>query len=369
MFGGLLKSTSRLALVAAASVVGGISAQAADLGGNCCADLEERVAELEATTARKGNRKVSLTVSGQVVKEMLYHDHNAANSFRTGNLQFRDGDTQGTRFRFLGTAKVTSDVTFGYLLEINVNEDYATGTTVSTATAGTAVFNIRQSHFYATSKTLGSIAIGQLSQATDGIHAINLGSSGIFAGYLDDNHSNALGGSIGTFNTDGVFDGLRRTGARYTSPTFAGFIMSTGWYHADQSYTSSPISSDGYRDNDEVWDVALRYAGEFNGIRIAAGIGYQSLSEYNQALPATDNSFDMMSGSLSLMHVPTGLFVAGSYGQADYDGTSANADRDFWGVSLGIQKNFFGIGNTTIYGQYMDVGYDLGSNASVASGN
>jgi hypothetical protein len=28
-------------------------------GGDCCADLEERIAELEATTAKKGNRKVS----------------------------------------------------------------------------------------------------------------------------------------------------------------------------------------------------------------------------------------------------------------------------------------------------------------------
>lgn len=42
------------------------SAHAADLGGNCCADLEERVAELEATTARKGNRKISLTITGWV---------------------------------------------------------------------------------------------------------------------------------------------------------------------------------------------------------------------------------------------------------------------------------------------------------------
>ncbi|MEL7049851.1 MAG: porin, partial [Pseudomonadota bacterium] len=40
------------------------SATAADFGGDCCADLEERIAELEATTARKGNRKVNLTVSG-----------------------------------------------------------------------------------------------------------------------------------------------------------------------------------------------------------------------------------------------------------------------------------------------------------------
>ena len=65
-----MKSSSKLALMAAAGIlVGGVSmgsAKAADLGGDCCADLEERVAELEATTARKGNRKMSLTVNGQV---------------------------------------------------------------------------------------------------------------------------------------------------------------------------------------------------------------------------------------------------------------------------------------------------------------
>ena len=66
-FGGLKKSASRAALIAAATVIT-TGAYAADLGGDCCADLEERVAELEATTARKGNRKVSLTISGQVNK-------------------------------------------------------------------------------------------------------------------------------------------------------------------------------------------------------------------------------------------------------------------------------------------------------------
>ena len=64
-----MRKFSLSALVAAGLLVGGLSvgsASAADLGGNCCADLEERIAELEATTARKGNRKVSLTVSGWV---------------------------------------------------------------------------------------------------------------------------------------------------------------------------------------------------------------------------------------------------------------------------------------------------------------
>ena len=52
--------------VAAALLAGWVySAKAGDLGGNCCADLEERVAELEAATVRKGNRKVSITVSVQ----------------------------------------------------------------------------------------------------------------------------------------------------------------------------------------------------------------------------------------------------------------------------------------------------------------
>ncbi len=49
-------------------------ARAADLGGDCCADLEERVAELEATTARKGNRKGSLTVSGWVKQAVFAWD-------------------------------------------------------------------------------------------------------------------------------------------------------------------------------------------------------------------------------------------------------------------------------------------------------
>ena len=60
------------ALVAAGLLAGAAtSASAADLGGNCCADLEERIAELEATTARKGNRKASLAVSGWVARDLL----------------------------------------------------------------------------------------------------------------------------------------------------------------------------------------------------------------------------------------------------------------------------------------------------------
>ena len=61
-------------------------ASAADLGGTCCSDLEERIAELEATTAKKGNRKMSVTVHGQINKALLYGDFDASlTSFTTIN--------------------------------------------------------------------------------------------------------------------------------------------------------------------------------------------------------------------------------------------------------------------------------------------
>jgi hypothetical protein len=59
-------------------------AKAADLGGDCCSDLENRVAELEATTVRKGNKKVSVTIYGQVNKAVLWwDDHVGADCART----------------------------------------------------------------------------------------------------------------------------------------------------------------------------------------------------------------------------------------------------------------------------------------------
>ena len=64
MYGGV-GGKANLALVLAVGLsIWTSQANAADLGGDCCGDLEERIAELEATAARKGNRKVSLTFRG-----------------------------------------------------------------------------------------------------------------------------------------------------------------------------------------------------------------------------------------------------------------------------------------------------------------
>ncbi len=116
-----MKKYSLGALVAAGLLVGGLSAgsaSAADLGGNCCADLEERIAELEATTARKGNRKVSLTVSGWVAQQVMWWDDGAEQNVYVGDI----GATLSSHFKFTGQATISPGWYAGYVLHIEVRE-------------------------------------------------------------------------------------------------------------------------------------------------------------------------------------------------------------------------------------------------------
>src|SRR6476620_5397275 len=118
MFGGVGKSAGWATILGTVGFVlsGSVSAKAADLGGNCCADLEERVAELEATTARKGNRKVSLTVSGHVNENIVFWDDGGERNVYAGQTNMG----AQSRFRFVGSAKVTAEVKAGYLLEVGI---------------------------------------------------------------------------------------------------------------------------------------------------------------------------------------------------------------------------------------------------------
>ena len=125
---------------------------------------------------------------------------------------------------------------------------------------------------------------------------------------------------------------------------------------------------------DNYWDVALRYAGEMGGFRIAGGIGYQEDTDFN----GTNGNFNQngalcntncdikskeVKGSLSIMHVPTGLFVTGAAGQRQLSGTNLGGasaplasyngpDVRFFWLAAGVSQNFFGIGKTVLFGEY-----------------
>ena len=275
-----MKPINYMATLAAMMLLGGQS-YAADLGGNCCADLEDRIAELEATTARKGTRKVSLEVSGHVNQAVIAWD-----GFGDSDKAVINNTNSESRFRVRGASKINSDWSAGFLMEFSV------GNVANSGELGT-----RHAALYIKSTTLGTVWLGETSTATDGIVEISLasqnasilGSLAPFDAYVEDQTG------IGIVNP---FDGSRKNTVRYISPELGGFVMSAAWIGGDDDF-----------------DVALRYAGEFGAMRVAAGIGYRREQISSINLPTDDRRF--WGGSASVMHTPTGLFLDGQYGNSD----------------------------------------------------
>ena len=86
-----------LLTAAAAVLLAAVAPASAGDGDNCCADLETRVAELEALTTRKGNRALSLQISGTINQaELAWYDGKASNVYTVTNDNYR------SRFGFAG---------------------------------------------------------------------------------------------------------------------------------------------------------------------------------------------------------------------------------------------------------------------------
>ena len=113
MTGGLARTASRLAIATAFCMVGASffaqkQARAADLGGDCCANLEDRVAELEATTVRKGNKKVTVQLYGKMNWAVeWWNDGHERNMYTVNN------DNESNRFGLIGKAKIQGDWSAG----------------------------------------------------------------------------------------------------------------------------------------------------------------------------------------------------------------------------------------------------------------
>lgn len=325
MIGGLFKTTSTLALAAAAGLMmGGVSAKAADLGGDCCADLEERVAELEATTARKGNRKVSLEVYGQVTTGVMWWDNGAES-----NVYVVDPQTSNTRFGFRGSARITPDVSAGYELELAWQTADATKVTAD-SDEGDDVPEFRQAHWYIKSETWGKVRVGFADTANSGIAEIDLSNASIADGMSSSQAGLQIIQDMGGPRMDN-YEFNRKNVVRYDTPTVGGFVASVAW------------------GEDDIWDVALRYAGEFGGFKLAAGIAYGESTDANNGGDFfADPAVEVLNGGLSIMHSPTGLFVTASAGTRDSDDF---LDREhFWFTSGGIEQKWNSLGKTTLFG-------------------
>ncbi|MDQ8697189.1 porin [Hyphomicrobium sp. LHD-15] len=355
------------ALAAAGLLAGGLatSANAADLGGNCCADLEERVAELEATTARKGNRKVSLTVSGWVAEQVTWWDDGVeSNSYVTGT-----GTTLGSNVKFTGQATIVPGWTAGYVLHLEMdgsdalttNQDRPNGPGLFAGTANYA--QTLQSYWFIKSDTFGKVGVGLQSMVADnaailvdgsgslvpanwvafdvlsfGIRAKGVGGRGFVQA------DRTPGGVLGSTDPDAAFTwggagacipgdcyGVPVNSVRYDSPVFAGFSASASW------------------GDDDAWDIGLRYAGELHGFKVAATVVY---AESTGTVSSSFGDSDYTQAGLYIQHIGTGIFGLINYGELDDH--VADTDGDTWYFKAGLRRNWNHLGATVLYGEYMN---------------
>jgi hypothetical protein len=355
-------------------------ARAADLGGNCCADLEERVAELEATSARKGNRKVSLTITGQVTTALMAWDNG-----KDSDVYVVDPPTVGgSYFAFTGDAKINPNLTAGFNITIGLDtgarshqvseKDDDGQANIGSASSAQQALNsggydsfvvLTLANWYLDHKQLGRVTVGRINTATAGATGVDLGGASVIAnvniGYWQRSFTaigSKVNGSTAATSWSALMGGgplngstLSRANAiSYTTPTFGGFSVSTAW------------------GEDDVWDAAVRYAGEHAGFRMAAAIGYANNasglgdvtetlagSEVTNAGFAQGAKIGQWKGSASVLHVATGLYLTGAYINQDNDAGSDVKNTTLWYLNGGIAKNWTGLGNTVLYGEYSQV--------------
>jgi hypothetical protein len=416
MFGGLTKTSSRIAIAAALGLVLGVfamgtsPAKAADLGGDCCADLEERVAELEATTVRKGNKKVSVTLSGWVVKLGSWWDDGHESNFYIGDKD----TTLSSHFQISGSAQISPGWSAGYTIAVEVP-----GTSASVgfcenqfddncALAGGSILgvvNTLLSYMWIKSDKYGTINWGQLSQATDNVallpdlsgtviesNAVLFDGAGMFVRVKGAINSNDLasefawGGVLTCLSGGGGLaadcNGYPDNAVRYDTPTWAGFSMSTSY------------------GEDDMWDIAVKYAADWNSIKVSAAFGYTILTDEGCVAPGIPGAgrtctnatvlggggapfqnyrkdADIWQVGASIMHVPSGLFFYGMWQEEQNNGTqwttatrfnrntftfrvanSAANENEVWFLKAGIKRTWMPAGATVLWGewgQYQDM--------------
>jgi len=421
MFGGLTKTSSRIAIAAALGMtLGGFAmsatpAKAADLGGDCCADLEERVAELEATTVRKGNKKVSVTLSGWVVKLGSWWDDGHEKNFYVGDKD----TTLSSHFQLSGSAQIAPGWSGGYTIAVET-----AGTSCSVGFAenqfndNACLFgdiNTLLSYMWLKSDKYGTINWGQLSQATDNVallpdlsgtviesNAVLFDGAGMFIRPNGTRNSNDLAndftwGAVLTCNTAGGglgadCNGYPQNAFRYDSPTWGGFSMSSSY------------------GEDDMWDIAVKYAADWNSVKVSAAAGWTELTDEGCSAPGvfhggrTCSNVAVVGGGgapfqnyrqdgqlfqvgASILHVPSGLFAYGLYQNDQNDGTQIKSvtfgnrngfrfakvgpdsdanESQTWFVKAGIKRAWMPVGATVIWGewgQYNDMFRGLCGNA------
>lgn len=275
-----------------------------------------------------GNDKIKLSLSGQINRAVLVAD----DSYST-TLYHVDNSASNSRFRLVGTARATSDLTLGTRLEVSVSPDRSSAVSQQQRTLSDAYFDQRWAEISLTSKRFGKLSIGKGDTASNTTAEADLSKTDViqYASIID------MGGGLlfrskdapQSFIPNGTaslkiadvfsnFDGLsRQSRLRYDSPSLFGFNLAGSLVSNQRS------------------DLALFWGGE--------GYGFKAEGAFAVANPKIAGSGLLYDGSFSLLHTASGLNLTLSGAILD---KVVPEDRTNLYVKLGWLSNLTSLGYT-----------------------
>lgn len=338
-------------------------------------EIEERIVELEATEARKGNPNVSLNVSGSINRMLMAWDDGAKS-----DVYIVDNTAARSRLEFEGAAKIARGWSAGYFLSIGI-DDTAANDVDQLTDNGENQIELRHSTWWLRSNQYGTVHVGLTSPATDDIILNDVGSimpgaanistvGGAFIVRRADSYEKGDDAlitrtTLDDFAAGGGVDTLRRNVVRYDAPRISGLFgnldVATAW------------------GEDDFFDVAADHSLNYNDWKFRFGAGYlndrDSAGRFISPNVRARRDRKEYKGSASLLHVPSGLFGTVAYVHRTFDGldtsdqavfgenttglvTPVGTNRpaiDYLYSAFGVRRAYSSFGDTSIYGEYARV--------------
>lgn len=329
-------------------------------GVGCCSELTEldkRVKRLEDKAVEGTSKK--LFISGQVNRAIMW-----ANDGVQKNTVHGDNDNTSSRIIVSGQAAYNDDLSFGATVGFKATPNSTGAVQVHnavTSSASESRIGVRQADVTIQSKRYGTLIIGHGTLASYGTHfdthlsgAYNFMEPYTMGGNLLFRNKAAGGASFALtpayiFNPgDGANISGRADRIRYDSPSFAGFSMRT---------------SHGYHFRGDIWDVALRYAGEFSGWKFAANTSFtrsdtREADTGNVGVNGIGVRYDNIAASAGALapfsitgKKDTGIALRFSYANRDYKNVRNKDGRSLRWV-LSYKDMFCDMGMTTFEGSF-----------------
>lgn len=332
----------------------------------CCIDLESRIAELEATVARKGNRNVSLEVSGVVNDATLSWDDGAES-----NTYVVINDNSRTRFRFVGAADIGRDWQAGYRLEAGVRTaNSKLVSQIAPTDRRDGILDIRETVWFFKNRRYGTFFLGSTFPSFTNVADANVTQTDWFTKYGGVENT-----GLNMFLRSARDGGLSRTltwrriigaGGDQPGETQRGFDLIKYVTPTWHGFTAAATLV-----TDDFWDATLRYRGEVAGLDIAAAAGILNLVPGSRsrgvcaltliAAGGDASKCRQVGGSISVLHEATGLFVNFGAGLTieglledtpRFAGTSVGDDELFWSGQVGLERRLNALGKSTIFGEF-----------------